>query len=153
MNCTPLWVTHGLGFADFYFTPLLWNIWLTDTLSNIPNMCRLLSPGWRPVTPRGFVSRRSFQNNIMLNDSHGTVWRIEHLSVAFPEPYSLQISLCYPLPARQQYCCCLQIKPFFLPNGISSTPSVLPHPSSWRDTNSVVRQWDREKPNVAKELR
>ena len=27
-------------------------------------------------------------------------------------------------------CCCLQIKPFFLPNGISSTPSVRPDSSS-----------------------
>ena len=27
-------------------------------------------------------------------------------------------------------CCCLHIKPFFLPNDISSTPSVLPDPSS-----------------------
>ena len=30
------------------------------------------------------------------------------------------------------------LKPFFLPNDISSTPSVLPDSSSYRDTNSVV---------------
>ena len=39
--------------------------------------------------------------------------------------------------------CCLHMKPFFLPNDIS-TPSVLADSSSWIDTNCVVT--DREKP-------
>ena len=38
------------------------------------------------------------------------------------------------------YVCCLHIKQFFLPN--ISKPSVRAD-SSWRDTNSVVRLWDR----------
>ena len=45
-----------------------------------------------------------------------------------------------------QCCCCLHIKPFFLPKDISSTPSVLPviHP---REIKTLWSQWDREKPN------
>ena len=34
--------------------------------------------------------------------------------------------------------CCLHIKPFFLPNDITSTPSVITDSSSYRDTNYVV---------------
>ena len=34
---------------------------------------------------------------------------------------------------------------FFLPNDISSTPSVLPDSSSYRDTNSVVTDSETEK--------
>ena len=38
-------------------------------------------------------------------------------------------------------CCCLYIEPFFLPNVISSTPSVRPYSSSKKDTNGqTVRQ-------------
>ena len=35
---------------------------------------------------------------------------------------------------------CIRIKPFFLPNDISSTPRVLPDSLSERDSNAVVRQ-------------
>ena len=46
--------------------------------------------------------------------------------------------------SRKQ-CCCLHIKRFFLPNDISSTPSVLPDSSSYRDTNSVATDSEAEK--------
>ena len=42
-------------------------------------------------------------------------------------------------------CCCLHIKTFFLPNDISSTPSVLPDSSSSTDTDSVVTDSETEK--------
>ena len=43
-----------------------------------------------------------------------------------------------------QCCCCLHIKPFFLPKDISSTPSVRPDSSSYGDTNSVVTDSETE---------
>ena len=62
-------------------------------------------------------------------------------------------SLNYSLISGCTCCCCLHIKPFFLPNDvISSTPSVLPDSSCSRDTNSVAQATVREKPN-AKESR
>ena len=49
------------------------------------------------------------------------------------------------LVVLSRICCCLHIKPFFLPSDISSTPSVLPDSSSERDTNSVVTDGETEK--------
>ena len=40
--------------------------------------------------------------------------------------------------------CCLHIKPLFLPNDISSTPSVLPDSSLQGDTISVVTDSERK---------
>ena len=56
----------------------------------------------------------------------------------------------------RRLCCGVRIKPFFLPNIISSTPSVLPDSSSQRDTstNYVWSQMVRQrKTKVAKESR
>ena len=47
-------------------------------------------------------------------------------------------------------CCGLHIKPFFLPNDIGSTLSVLPDSSSQRDTNSVVTDCETEKNQTPK---
>ena len=58
--------------------------------------------------------------------------------------------ICFVQPIVVVVVVVVHIKPFFLPNDISSTPGVLPDSSSWRDSNSVVTDSETEKNQTLK---
>ena len=64
VNCTPLWVTHRLAFAEFYFSCPLWKILLTETLGNNPtSRLEARHTSWIRIS-------RNFPKLYCLNNSH-----------------------------------------------------------------------------------
>ena len=135
--------SHDIFMCDFHFTCNIFH----DILFNAPRMNaepneRGVSFVGRPPTSVFIIfecvrhGERTAENTF-IDAAYERPKRL-HLEVNFYLPYTLYLVLrVYDTLAYESQnlsilmaVCCLHIKPFFLPNDISSTPSVRPDSSS-----------------------